>query len=90
MLGATPTSNGHRSLLCTMVHNTGWWCTTQVDGAQRSPVPVLLGGAQRRSQKPVSPNTNQNHSSIRIMCPTQVVLNVGKWYFKQAVHEKSC
>ncbi len=30
----------HRSPLCTMVHNTAWWCTTQVSGAQCSPVPT--------------------------------------------------
>ena len=27
MLRVTPTSHGHRPPLCTMVHNTGWWCT---------------------------------------------------------------
>ncbi len=32
------TSDGHRSPLCTMVHNTDWLCTMQIDGAQRSPV----------------------------------------------------
>ena len=30
----------NRSPLCTMVHNAGQWCTMQVDGAQRSSVPL--------------------------------------------------
>ena len=51
MSGATPTSDGHRSPLCTMVHNAGWWCTMQVDGAQHI-VLYSLGGAQRKSHKP--------------------------------------
>ena len=39
-VGGTPTSNGHRSPLCTMVYNAGRWYTTQVAGAQHSPVPT--------------------------------------------------
>ncbi len=38
MSGATLTSHGHRSSLCTMVHYAGWWCTTQVSGAHHSSV----------------------------------------------------
>ncbi len=34
----TPTGQKLKSLLCTMVHNTGRWCTTQVDGAPCSSV----------------------------------------------------
>ena len=37
---ATPTSHGHRSPLCTMVQNAGQWWTTQVGGAQYSPIPL--------------------------------------------------
>ncbi len=40
MLGATPTSHGHRPPLCTMVHNAARWYTTQVGGSQHSPVPT--------------------------------------------------
>ncbi len=40
MSRATPTSHGHRSLLCTMVHNAARWCTMQVSVAQCSPVPT--------------------------------------------------
>ena len=32
-----PQNSSH---LCTMVHNAGQWCTMQVDGAQRSSVPL--------------------------------------------------
>ncbi len=35
-VGVTPTSQKRRFLLCTMVHKTGRWCKTQVDGAQCS------------------------------------------------------
>ena len=29
-VGGDPTSQKSRSYLCTMVHNTGWWCTMQM------------------------------------------------------------
>ncbi len=35
---------------CTMVHDTAWWCTTQVTGAQGSP--VLTRWCTRWSHKP--------------------------------------
>ncbi len=34
MFLVTPTSHGHRSPLCTMVHNASRWCTTQIGGVQ--------------------------------------------------------
>ena len=36
--GLTSTSQKHRSPLCTMVHNAGGWCTTQVSGGQHNSV----------------------------------------------------
>ncbi len=39
MSWATPTSHGHMSPLCTMVHNAAQWCTMQVGGARLSPAP---------------------------------------------------
>ena len=39
-LWTAPTSHGHRSPLCIMVHNAGQWRTMQVCSAKHSPVPL--------------------------------------------------
>ena len=40
-----------RSTLCTMVHSAARWCTTQVGGARRSPVPTKWCTTLQRSRK---------------------------------------
>ena len=37
-VGVAPTSQRHRSPLCTIVHKVGQWCITQVSGAQHRSV----------------------------------------------------
>ena len=61
---ASPTSDGHtsRSPLRTMVHNAGRWRTTQVGGAQHSPVP--LRWSQRSSHKPRQTDTHRKLAPI--------------------------